>query len=70
MTDVTLDDVCEQAMPRVYYGYCKALYKSQSAVVDGLRYQYRASDICFRIGMCRRVSYIAWGVHNRYQMSL
>ena len=67
VVDLTLDDVCEQAMPNAYYGFCKAIYQTQAAVVDGLRYQYRAPDICFRVGMCGTGSYITWGVHSRYR---
>jgi len=66
VVDVTLDDVCEQGMPNKYYGYCKAVYQVQSDVVDGLRFQYRPSDVCYRIGMCGSKSYITQGVHSRY----
>jgi len=66
VVDITLDDVCEQGMPNSFYAHCKAVYQSQSDVVDGLRYQYRPSDICFRIGMCAKSSYITKGVHSRY----
>jgi len=67
VVDITLDDVCEQGMPNSFYGYCKQVYKVQSDVVDGLRYQYRPSDICFRIGMCGKSSYITKGIHSRYK---
>jgi len=67
VVDITLDDVCEQGMPNSFYGYCKQVYKVQSDVVDGLRYQYRPADICFRIGMCGKGSYITRGVHSRYK---
>jgi len=67
VTDVTLDDVCEQGMPNAYYGYCKSVYKRQQDVVDGLRYQYRPTDICYRIGMCGKRSYITKGIHSRYR---
>jgi len=67
VVDITLDDVCEQAMPNSFYGYCKQIYKLQSDVVDGLRYQYRPSDICFRVGMCGKDSYITKGIHSRYK---
>jgi hypothetical protein len=66
VVDITLDDVCEQGMPSPFYGYCKNIYSAQSDVVDGLRYQYRPSDICFRIGMCAKGSYITQGIHSRY----
>lgn len=68
ITDITLDDVCEQGMPNSFYGYCKAIYTMQSDVVDGLRYQYRPTDVCFRIGMCGKKSYITEGVHSRYRI--
>jgi len=67
VVDITLDDVCEQGMPNSFYGYCKQIYKVQSDVVDGLRYQYRPADICFRVGMCGQGSYITKGVHSRYK---
>jgi hypothetical protein len=67
VVDITLDDVCEQGMPNRFYGYCKQIYKVQSDVVDGLRYQYRPTDICFRIGMCDKKSYITQGIHSRYK---
>jgi len=67
VVDITLDDVCEQGMPNSFYGYCKQIYKVQSDVVDGLRYQYRPSDICFRVGMCGKSSYITRGIHSRYK---
>jgi len=67
VADITLDDVCEQGMPNAFYGYCKQIYKVQSDVVDGLRYQYRPADICFRVGMCGKGSYITKGVHSRYK---
>ncbi len=66
IVDLTLDDVCEQGMPNSYYAYCKNLYNVQPDVVDGLRYQYRPTDICFRIGMCDGSSYITKGMHSRY----
>lgn len=66
VVDVTLDDVCEEGMPNSFYGYCKAVYQMQPEVVDGLRYQYRPMDVCFRIGMCGKDSYITKGVHSRY----
>jgi len=67
VVDITLDDVCEQGMPNAFYGYCKQVYKVQSDIVDGLRYQYRPADICFRVGMCGKGSYITKGVHSRYK---
>jgi len=67
VVDISLDDVCEQGMPNSFYGFCKQIYKVQSDVVDGLRYQYRPSDICFRIGMCPKGSYITKGIHSRYK---
>jgi Ca2+-binding EF-hand superfamily protein len=67
VVDITLDDVCEQGMPNRFYAYCKQVYKVQSDVVDGLRYQYRPTDICFRIGMCGKDSYITQGIHSRYK---
>ena len=67
VVDITLDDVCEQGMPNSFYGYCKMVYQVQSDVVDGLRYQYRPADICFRIGMCGKNSYITAGIHSRYK---
>ena len=67
VVDITLDDVCEQGMPNSFYGYCKMVYQVQSDVVDGLRYQYRPADICFRIGMCGKNSYITQGIHSRYK---
>jgi hypothetical protein len=67
VVDITLDDVCEQGMPNSFYGFCKQVYKVQSDVVDGLRYQYRPADICFRVGMCGKGSYITKGVHSRYK---
>jgi len=63
--DVTLDDVCEQAMPNAYYGYCKAVYQTQATIVDGLRYQYRPADICYRVGICAANSYITNGIHGK-----
>jgi len=68
VADITLDDVCEQGMPNKYYGFCKSIYKIQSDVVNGLRYQYRPQDICFRVGMCNKESYIAKGIHSRYRV--
>jgi len=68
VADITLDDVCEQGMPTIFYGFCKALYKVQNDVVDGLRYQYRPPDICYRIGMCKKDSYITQGIHSRYKL--
>jgi len=67
VTDITLDDVCEQGMPNKYYGFCKSIYKVQSDIVDGLRYQYRPQDICYRVGMCDPKSYITQGIHSRYR---
>jgi len=67
VVDLTLDDVCEQGMPIKFYGICKKIYKLQSDVVDGLRYQYRAADVCFRIALCPKGSYITTGVHSRYK---
>jgi len=67
VADITLDDVCEQGMPNKYYGFCKSVYKVQSDVVNGLRYQYRPQDICFRVGMCSKESYISKGIHSRYR---
>jgi len=67
VADITLDDVCEQGMPNAYYGFCKSIYKVQSDIVDGLRYQYRPTDICFRVGMCAKNSYITKGIHSRYK---
>jgi len=67
VVDISLDDVCEQGMPNSFYGYCKQIYKVQSDVVDGLRYQYRPADICFRVGMCGKSSYITKGIHSRYK---
>jgi len=67
VVDITLDDVCEQGMPNSFYGYCKQIYKVQSDVVDGLRYQYRPADVCFRVGMCGKSSYITKGIHSRYK---
>jgi hypothetical protein len=67
VTDLSLDDVCEQGMPIKFYGICKKIYKLQSDVVDGLRYQYRPADICFRISLCPKGSYITTGVHSRYK---
>jgi len=67
VVDITLDDVCEQGMPNSFYQFCKQIYQSQSDVVDGLRYQYRPADICFRVGMCGKGSYITQGIHSRYQ---
>jgi len=64
--DLTLDDVCEQATPNSFYGYCKQVYATESDIVDGFRYQYRPTDICFRVGMCPMESYIARGIHSRY----
>lgn len=66
VVDVTLDDVCEQGMPNTFYKYCKMVYQTQPDIVDGLRYQYRPADICFRVGMCDKDSYITKGVHSRY----
>jgi len=63
--DVTLDDVCEQAMPNAFYGYCKAVYQTQATIVDGLRYQYRPADICYRVGICAANSYITNGIHGK-----
>jgi len=67
VVDITLDDVCEQGMPNAFYGYCKQIYQVQSDIVDGLRYQYRPTDICFRVGMCGKQSYITKGIHSRYK---
>jgi len=67
VVDITLDDVCEQGMPNAFYGFCKMVYKVQSDIVDGLRYQYRPTDICFRVGMCAKGSYITKGIHSRYK---
>ena len=67
VVDITLDDVCEQSMPSAFYGFCKQIYQTQSDVVEGLRYQYRPADICFRVGMCGKDSYITKGIHSRYQ---
>jgi hypothetical protein len=67
VVDITLDDVCEQGMPNSFYGYCKQIYKTQTDIVDGLRYQYRPADICFRVGMCGPGSYITMGKHSRYK---
>jgi hypothetical protein len=66
IADLSLDDVCEQGMPNSFYSHCKAIYKKQSDVVDGLRYQYRPADICVRIGMCKG-KYITKGIHSRYK---
>lgn len=66
VADVTLDDVCEQGMPTSFYSFCQAYYQFQPDVVDGLRYQYRPADICWRVGMCNKNSYIAEGIHSRY----
>lgn len=63
--DATLDDVCEQSMPPSGYQYCKAVYAIQADIVDGLRYQYRPSDICYKVGMCAKGSYITTGMHNQ-----
>jgi len=68
IADITLDDVCEQGMPNTFYGFCKTIYQSQSDIVDGLRYQYRPADICFKIGMCSQSSYITVGIHSRYRV--
>jgi len=67
VVDLTLDDVCEQGMPNTYYGYCKQVYKTQTSLVDGLRYQYRSADICFRLGMCTKKNYLAKDMHSRYK---
>jgi hypothetical protein len=67
VVDLTLDDVCEQGMPPTFYGYCKQIYKMQVQVVNGLRYQYRPTDICLRIGACTKKNYIAKGKHSRYK---
>jgi hypothetical protein len=67
VVDITLDDVCEQGMPSAFYGYCKQVYQVQADIVDGLRYQYRPADICFRVGMCGPTSYITRGIHSRYK---
>lgn len=67
VVDITLDDVCEQGMPPAMYSHCKATYALQSDIVDGLRYQYRPADICFRIAMCKKDSYITKGIHSRYK---
>ena len=67
VADITLDDACEQGMPNSFYRYCKALYQVQGDIVDGLRYQYRATDICFKTGMCAHDSYITKGIHSRYK---
>jgi len=67
IADITLDDVCEQGMPNKYYGFCKSVYKVQSDIVDGLRYQYRPTDICYRAGMCKKDSYVTRGIHSRYR---
>lgn len=66
VVDITLDDVCEQSCPSAFYGFCKQIYATQSDVVEGLRYQYRPADICFRVGMCGKGSYITKGIHSRY----
>jgi hypothetical protein len=44
---------------------CKAIYKTQATIVDGLRYQYRPADICYRVGMCGVKSYITTGIHGK-----
>lgn len=67
IADITFDDVCEQGMPNTFYETCKKMYSVQSDIVDGLRYQYRPADICFRIKVCEEESYITKGLHSRYQ---
>jgi hypothetical protein len=49
------------------YPQCLAIYQMQSDIVDGLRYQYRPTDICFRVNMCGKKSYITLGIHSRYR---
>jgi len=63
VADLTLDHVCEAAMPNEFYQHCKKIFDAEGAIVNLISRQFGVQNICRRLQLCGTQSYIAQQIH-------